>query len=142
MGASIECRVPFLDYRLIEGLGALPSKVLFHGRQHKPLLRAAVGHRLSDEVLHHKKWGFGVPWGKYLRTIPAFRARVASLPEQAPIASGPFDRKSLRRIVAEFQGSESQHNALVVQLFMIASWHEATFQHRRQPANRMAAALR
>ena len=25
MGASIECRVPFLDYRLVEMLAALPS---------------------------------------------------------------------------------------------------------------------
>ena len=27
MGASIECRVPFLDYRLVEGLAALPSSI-------------------------------------------------------------------------------------------------------------------
>src|SRR5262249_41595414 len=32
MGASIECRVPFLDYRLVEMLAALPSSVLFMGR--------------------------------------------------------------------------------------------------------------
>ena len=30
MGASIECRVPFLDYRLVEGLSALPSSRLLH----------------------------------------------------------------------------------------------------------------
>ena len=42
MGASIECRVPFLDYRLVEMLAALPSAILFHGRRSKGLLRSAA----------------------------------------------------------------------------------------------------
>src|SRR4030095_13657542 len=32
MGASIACRVPFLDYRLVEGLAAMPSAALLKGR--------------------------------------------------------------------------------------------------------------
>src|SRR6185369_2367529 len=32
MGASIEARVPFLDYRLVEGLAATPSSALLRGR--------------------------------------------------------------------------------------------------------------
>src|SRR5262245_18940299 len=51
MGASIECRVPFLDYRLVEGIAAMPSATLFSTRQTKYVLRKAVGHRLPPEVL-------------------------------------------------------------------------------------------
>src|SRR5206468_5082133 len=69
MGGSIECRVPFLDYRLVEMLAALPSSVLFMGRRSKGLLRASVGSRLPPRVLRHRKWGFGVPWKQYLRQV-------------------------------------------------------------------------
>jgi asparagine synthase (glutamine-hydrolysing) len=130
MGASIECRVPFLDYRLVEGLAALPSKQLFAGKGHKPLLRRALGSRLPEEVLTHRKWGFGVPWGKYLRTIPELRARVADLPIREPISNGPFERTRLRRAVSEFLASEHQHTALITQLFMISTWHDAFFTER------------
>src|SRR5262249_18236728 len=44
MGASIECRVPFLDYRLVEMVAALPSSVLLAGWRGKQLLRAGVGY--------------------------------------------------------------------------------------------------
>ena len=57
MGASIECRVPFLDYRLVEMLAALPSSALFTGRRSKGLLRAAVGSRLPPGVLQAPQVG-------------------------------------------------------------------------------------
>ena len=50
MGASIECRVPFLDYRLVEMLAALPSSVLLAGKRNKHVLRQAVGDRLPEAV--------------------------------------------------------------------------------------------
>ncbi|HEY2951834.1 MAG TPA: asparagine synthase (glutamine-hydrolyzing), partial [Verrucomicrobiae bacterium] len=60
MGASIECRVPFLDYRLVEGVAGLPSSALLAGRGSKPLLRAALGDRLPPAVLTGGKRGFAV----------------------------------------------------------------------------------
>jgi hypothetical protein len=73
MGASIECRVPFLDYRLVVGLGALPSSALLSGRRGKRLLLDAVGERLPDEIKQAGKRGFSVPWRRYLRDEPELR---------------------------------------------------------------------
>lgn len=124
MGASIECRVPFLDYRLVEGLAALPSSLLISGRKNKPLLRNALGSRLPQEILNHRKWGFGVPWHSYLRTVPELREMVSGLPDSEPLRSGPFDRAKLRVLVQEFFASPDAHNALVLQLLMIVVWHQ------------------
>src|SRR5262249_25147766 len=66
MGASIECRVPFLDHRRVEGLAAMPTRELLRGLKGKVLLRRAVGKRLPASVRAHRKWGFGVPWTTYL----------------------------------------------------------------------------
>ncbi|MFV8355400.1 asparagine synthase (glutamine-hydrolyzing), partial [Flavobacterium sp. XS1P32] len=51
MGASIECREPFLDPRLIVGLGSLEDKLLFTGIKGKFILRNAMQDRLPDEIL-------------------------------------------------------------------------------------------
>ena len=125
MGASIECRVPFLDYRLVEGLGALPSSDLFTLKKGKVLLRQAVGDRLPDDVRRHRKWGFAVPWERYFRRNPALRALVASLPDRDPVRSGPFDRFELRTAVSMFLAGDERWDNLVRQLVMVDVWYQA-----------------
>jgi asparagine synthase (glutamine-hydrolysing) len=125
MGASIECRVPFLDYRLVEGLAALPSSVLCPGQRGKPLLRRAMRDRLPPAVRRHKKWGFGVPWTRYLRESPPLRGLVQDIPSLEPIDGGPFDPTRLAVAVREFLSGNDSHGPLVRQLVMIAVWHRA-----------------
>jgi len=125
MGASIECRVPFLDFRLVEGVAALPSSVLFAGRQRKSLLRDAVGHRLPAAVLRGGKWGFGVPWSRYLRTEPSLRQLVQTLPERDPIRNGPFLREGVTRTIDAFLAGDNSNAHIVRQLVMVAAWHAA-----------------
>lgn len=128
MGASIECRVPFLDYRLVEGIAALPSDVLLRGRNSKKLLRDAFSHRLTPEIQKARKWGFGVPWQKYFRERSDFRAVIADLPSARPIADGPFDRARVTRFVEDYLKGDLHHHALVRQLFFIAMWHQSSVE--------------
>jgi asparagine synthase (glutamine-hydrolysing) len=126
MGASIECRLPFLDYRLVEGLAALPSSVLLAGRKKKALLRQSMARRLPPSVQRHRKQGFSVPWQSYLRETPGLRALVSSLPEMRPIADGPFDRARIRRVVQDFLLGDNRQRFLVENLLMITVWYQAS----------------
>jgi len=128
MGASIECRVPFLDYRLVETLAALPSSVLLGGGRPKSLLRNSIGARLPREVLSHRKWGFGVPWERHLRDVPEMRDLVRDLPSLAPIAGGPIEGPVLRQVVNEFIRGDNSKEPLVRQLLMLAVWHDECCQ--------------
>jgi len=125
MGASIECRVPFLDHRLVTGLAALPSDVLLRGRRGKWLLIDAVGERLPPAIRRARKWGFSVPWGRYLRERPELRAIVERLPDNDAVRSGPFDPARLRTVLREFLAGQPGRDTLVVALFMVAVWHDA-----------------
>ena len=138
MGASIECRVPFLDYRLVERLAALPSSALVAGRESKPLLRRALGVRLPAAVLGGRKWGFGVPWARHFREVPALTDLVRSLPDAEPIRSGPFERSAVERVVSGFLAGRDEGAALVRQLAMIALWHQSAV--RAVPRRQLAAA--
>jgi asparagine synthase (glutamine-hydrolysing) len=79
MGASIECRVPFLDYRLVEFAANIPKMLLYEKNVGKAILRESMAERLPNDILNHKKWGFGVPWPIYLRNIPQMREKAKSL---------------------------------------------------------------
>jgi asparagine synthase (glutamine-hydrolysing) len=116
MASSIECRVPFLDFRLVEGLAALSTRQIFAGSGSKPLLRRALGKRLPDAVLRHPKWGFGVPWKNYLREIPAFRQIVNDLPRHDLIQDAPFDRPRLTERIGQFLAGEDEYFPWVLQL--------------------------
>jgi asparagine synthase (glutamine-hydrolysing) len=125
MGASIECRVPFLDYRLVEGVGALDSRVLLAGHERKYLLRHAIAARLPAAVQTQRKWGFGVPWSGYLRGEGVLREVVQALPQLEPVRSGPFVRGRVARLVSRFLDGDDEVAALVRQLVMIAMWYDA-----------------
>lgn len=131
MGASIECRVPFLDYRLVETLAALPSSVLLAGKRNKHVLRQAVGERLPEAVIRGRKWGFAVPWSTYFRQDAELRNMVQQLPDLDPIRQAPLNHAKLRQIISEFLGGEGRHEPLIRQFLMIAVWYQACFA---QPA--------
>jgi asparagine synthase (glutamine-hydrolysing) len=142
MGASIECRVPFLDYRLVEALAALPTARLLPDGRGKPLLRDALGSRLPPALLRRRKWGFGVPWSRYLRTAPEFRAVVTGLHESGAIADGPLDARAVASVAKKFLEGDPRQELLVRQLFMIALWHrECVEPGRHRGARQGAAAL-
>jgi len=129
MGASIECRVPFLDYRLVEGLASLPSGIIGDGN--KRLLRQAIGNRLPVEVLRGRKWGFAVPWSTYLRSVPELKEFVRELPDVEPIRSGPLEPRSIRRAVDAFMAGSDRNAALIQELVMISVWHQCCILGRR-----------
>ncbi len=136
MGASIECRTPFLDYRLVEGIAGLSTRQLFRAGQSKHLLRQAIGHRLPEAVLKQKKWGFAVPWYRYLREVPRLAAGVRRLPSHELLREGPFSERGVSSIVQRFMLGDDSAGPLVRQLTMVTAWHDAYFQQlrRRMPS--------
>jgi asparagine synthase (glutamine-hydrolysing) len=72
MGAGIECRVPFMDYRLMEMIPALPTNILLKGKKGKKLLYNSVAQKLPEKVLSFKKLGFSVPWDSYVESDSRF----------------------------------------------------------------------
>jgi asparagine synthase (glutamine-hydrolysing) len=122
MGASIECRVPFLDYRLVETLAAVPSFLFHSRRKSKYILRRSIGARLPQAVLHHRKWGFEAPWSRYFRQIKELRDVVSELPDISIIRNGPFNLSRIKNMVGKFETGDDTNESLIRQLVMLAVW--------------------
>ena len=67
MAASLEARIPLLDYKLIEYAAAIPSNVKVKSFQSKYLLKQAYADFLPQAILTRKKMGFNVPTGVWFR---------------------------------------------------------------------------
>jgi len=124
MGVSVECRLPFLDHRLVEALAALPTSVLLAGRRARCLLRRAMQERLPHHVGAVRKWGAGIPWRRYLRNVTRLRRLVMALPSMEPMRSGPIELPMVRRAADAFLRGDDRWEPLIRQLLMIGAWYQ------------------
>ncbi len=69
MGASVECRVPFLDHRLVETAVNLPLSSRLRGRDDKWLLKEIAVRHLPRDIVYRKKLGFPLPLRDYIAPL-------------------------------------------------------------------------
>jgi asparagine synthase (glutamine-hydrolysing) len=67
MLASLEARVPFLDYRVVEFLFSLPGSYKIRNGRSKALLRAAFQDLIPPRTMNRPKHGFALPIQRWLR---------------------------------------------------------------------------
>lgn len=119
MGASIECREPFLDQRLIIGLGSLEDKWLFTGKKWKYILKSAMASRLPDEILNFKKVGLSVPWGDYLVKSPGFIAELESFSKSDLFQMPYFETIDAKKLVLNLRKGDTKMIPYIMPIFMM-----------------------
>ncbi len=67
MAASLEARMPLLDYQLTEYAASIPSNVKVKPFKAKYLFKRTYADFLPEAILTHKKMGFNVPTGIWFR---------------------------------------------------------------------------
>jgi asparagine synthase (glutamine-hydrolysing) len=122
MGASIECREPFLDPRLIIGLGSLDDKWLFAGKKWKFILKAAMADRLPKEILQFRKVGLSAPWGDYITKSPAFKAELEAFSKSDLFQIPYFENINIQKLVQNLQKGDSRMTSYIMPLFMMHIW--------------------
>lgn len=67
MSNSLEIRVPYLDFRLVDYMFSLPASFKIDKHHQKILLKKTFGHLLPSELITRKKQGFEVPLLRWLQ---------------------------------------------------------------------------
>jgi asparagine synthase (glutamine-hydrolysing) len=122
MGASIECREPFLDQRLVSGLGTLDDKWLFTGKKRKFILKSAMQSRLPEEILKFKKVGLSVPWGDYLIKSPGFIDELDSFTNSDLFKMPFFETVDAKKLTLNFRKGDTKMIPYIMPLFMMHIW--------------------
>lgn len=122
MGASIECREPFLDPRLIIGLGSLDDKWLFAGKKWKFILKKAMQERLPNEIMQFKKVGLSAPWGDYITKSTAFKDELESFSKSELFQMPYFEHINIQKLVVNLQKGDNRMTPYIMPLFMMHIW--------------------
>jgi asparagine synthase (glutamine-hydrolysing) len=123
MAASIESRVPFMDYRIVEFANRLPSEFKVRKGSGKAIVKDVAREFLPAEIVDRRKSGFGVPLASWFRADRGLGASIAALPENP--AAAVFNRAALGRLVREHRAGERDHSELLWTALNLATWREA-----------------
>jgi asparagine synthase (glutamine-hydrolysing) len=127
MGASIECREPFLDQRLIAGLGTLEDKSLFTGKKGKFILKDTMENKLPKAITNFKKVGLSTPWASYLMTNPVFMEELNAF-AVSNIFDLPFlENIKAKKLVEEIRKGNTKIVPYFMPIFMLYKWHKNYF---------------
>lgn len=136
MAFSIESRVPFLDYRLLEFCSTLPIEMKINGWKTKFLLRQAMRHDLPDTILERKdKKAYPNPFPLWLKG-PLYDFARDILTSPSLRQRGWFEPNVVRDVLEAHRAGRANHSWLLWRLLNTEIWARAFFddftQKRRQ----------
>jgi asparagine synthase (glutamine-hydrolysing) len=121
MAASIELRVPFLDYRLVEFAARIPSKHKIKKGQGKYPLKKMMEGILPKDIIYRKKMGFPTPLKLMFQN--ELRAYAENLLLSAETKLHQFFKKSrIKQLILEHNNDKFDHHKTLWQLVVLEEW--------------------
>jgi asparagine synthase (glutamine-hydrolysing) len=121
MAASLELRVPFLDYRLVEFAATIPSKYKIKNGQGKYLLKEMMSGVLPNEIVHRKKMGFPTPLKMMFQGGMKDYAHDTLLSANSHIHQY-FNRATIQQLLKEHSSNKKDHHRVLWQLVVLEEW--------------------
>jgi asparagine synthase (glutamine-hydrolysing) len=127
MAASIEARVPLLDYRIAEFALNLPPEMKLHRSRTKVILRRAMQKLLPEIALTKPKQGFSIPMKHWLRS--SLRPMLQDLlSEECVRQRGYFNPPTVSAWVREHLDGRANHSHRLWALMVFELWHRSVVE--------------
>lgn len=123
MANSLEARVPYLDYRLVEFVETLPPDKKLHWFTGKYLHKKALEKWLPKEVVYRKKKGFENPIDQWLRGRMRYYVNECLLSDRSAVGRY-FDRAYIRELVAQHEARDQNYLRHIYLLISFELWHQ------------------
>ena len=121
MAHSLECRQPFLDYRLVEFAASLPIKMKLGIKKSKLLLQKAFADQLPEQIWNRKKMGFGVPLDHWFRNELKPLTHDVLLDPQARCHEF-FQPEAIQELVTQHESSQRDHSQRLWAVLFLEMW--------------------
>ncbi len=123
MANSLEARVPYLDYRIVEFIESLPPRLKLKGFKGKYLHKKALEKWVPGEVVHRRKKGFDNPIDQWLRNRMKSFVADCLLSDSSAVARY-FDRGYIRELFARHESGQRNHMRHLYLLISFELWHQ------------------
>jgi len=121
MLASLEARVPFLDYRIVELVSGFPAEWKYRNGKSKVLLKAVAKPVLSPSIIHRPKHGFMPPVREWMRgSLKSFMQD--HLLDPAALSRKWIEPRGTRDVVARYLAGEDTLFLAVWELLCLEVW--------------------
>jgi asparagine synthase (glutamine-hydrolysing) len=127
MGASIENREPFEDYRLIAGSFSLPKEYFSTKGKGKQILMNSIGNKLPDYIKQNRKIGLSIPWDDIILNQPYFRKHLDKMHLSNFFNLGKMGQIDVKSLVNNFVTGNKEDYALIRQIFFLSLWYDTYF---------------
>lgn len=123
MANSLEVRVPFLDYRVVDFIFSLPDDYKINRSMRKRILQDAFRNELPPELYNRPKKGFEVPMLNWLRK--ELQPMLDDLLSEKMISEqGIFNYTEIQKLKAQLNSSNPQDiHARIWALLVFQSWY-------------------
>jgi asparagine synthase (glutamine-hydrolysing) len=123
MAAAIECRVPYLDYRLIEWSALIPPSLKVRvGWDNKVIVKRVASRWVPQEIVSRKKVGFGVPVSRWLRNPRGLGRYLDLLTDTTFRTRGYCDPRVVEGLIHEHLQEASDHGEILWGLVNLEIW--------------------
>ena len=124
MWFSLEARVPFLDYRLVERTLSLPEDMIIRKGMTKHILREAMKGTLPEQIrMRRDKVGFETPEAEWFRT-PVFQNYIKNLISSEPfISRGIMDIKKVQLLYNNHLERKANHSREIWKWIHLEKWY-------------------
>lgn len=122
MANSLEARVPFLDYRLIEFIETLPPHLKLKGFEGKYLHKKALKKWLPKSDVYKKKKGFNNPVDKWLRGKMRKYVEESLFSNDSAI-NKYFNKEYIKELVRLHDNKKEDYMRHIYLLISFEMWH-------------------
>jgi asparagine synthase (glutamine-hydrolysing) len=121
MAESLECRVPFLDHRLVELAATIPAERKLAGGELKTLLKRSLAGIVPDSILNRGKRGFGAPFGPWFkRELRPLRDALVN--RRSVESRGLLSWPAVERALADHDANREDYTDLLLVLVNLELW--------------------
>lgn len=123
MAASIESRVPFLDFRIVEYSNRLPARYKMKNFRTKYILKKIAGNILPENIVNRRKSGFGVPINTWLKDNSGLGRYMSDLCKESRISSY-INQEKMKRIIKEHRAGYKDHSEFLWSAINFMIWNK------------------
>ncbi|MEZ5198996.1 MAG: asparagine synthase-related protein [Bacteroidales bacterium] len=128
MAFSIESRVPFLDFRLVERTLASANKLKINNGYTKSVLRKGFKSILPDEITYRKdKIGFLNPRNEWLKTEKIVELFKGVFNESSLTRNGIINKKEFQSLYETFLKGQKDYSKEIWKVFVLEKWLQKYF---------------
>lgn len=130
MGASMENREPFEDYRLTTGVFSLSDEYFPTQGKGKKLLMETIGEKLPTYITQHRKIGLSIPWDEIILSETYFREHFNEMLNSPLMKMGPYAQLELKEEIELYKKGNKRSSAPIRQVFFHTLWYKEQFENK------------